>query len=499
MFEATRPFLFFDYLRIPYSVTRIPEPPPHWPSSKPHVSLEGLWPKHARARRLYWPGWDARWSTNGSAAIKPQMYRLRGKPIFCRLVPESVSSGWRHEIGTAWYPIEPVTDQTGAAVASVWRDRDGTILLPFDPGEIIQNYWSEAYRTAGQHAATRLLKSGLLSAYYRAKPAVPRSQQIRLRRLFSSLQRKAAFPGWPEEDALHDLYAWLFALVVELAGTKVPWVDLWPDGYSWAIVLTHDVETDVGCANIDQLRQIERTYGYRSSWNFVPERYTVDAETLDALREEGCEIGVHGLRHDGRDLSAGRSLRTRLPRMRAYAERWQAVGFRSPATQRAWDVMPRLGFVYDSSYTDTDPYEPQAGGCCSFLPFMNRDLVEIPITLPQDHTLFVILEGRYGDIWIEKAEHVRSRRGMALALTHPDYAADGRITGAYERLLHHFRDDRSAWRPLPAELAAWWTRRSRSTVESSADGSWTISGPAATDGRIRLSEQLEETALPAGA
>jgi peptidoglycan/xylan/chitin deacetylase (PgdA/CDA1 family) len=498
MFEATRPFLFFDYLRVPYSVAPVSDAPRR-PSPGPQVSLEGLWPEHALSRRLYWPGWSAHRSTNGSSGVRPQMYQLRGRSIFCRLVPEAVSAGWRRAMGTAWSPIEPVTDHTGAAVASVWCDREGSILLPFDPGEIIQNDWSEAYRAAGEQASTRLLKSALMHAYYRVKPAVPRAQQIRMRRVFSSLQRKAAFPDWPIEDSLHDFFAWLFAVIVDVAGAKVPWIDPWPEGYSWAMVLTHDVETAEGCASIEQLRAIERAHGYRSSWNFVPERYAVDAEILAALRKEGCEIGVHGLRHDGRDLSSARSFRRRSPRMRAYAEQWQAVGFRSPATQRRWDLMPGLGFTYDSSYPDTDPYEPQAGGCCSFLPFMNQDLVEIPITLPQDHTLFVILEGRHGDIWIEKTEHLRSRRGMAVALTHPDYAGDGRITGAYERLLEHFRDDRSAWRPLPAELAAWWIRRSRSVLEPGTDGGWTISGPASTDGSIRVSERLEDTAIGAEA
>jgi hypothetical protein len=52
--------------------------------------------------------------------------------------------------------------------------------------------------------------------------------------------------------------------------------------------------------------------------------------------------------------------------------------------------MASLPFEYDSSYPDTDPFEPQPGGCCSWLPYFNGPLVELPITLPQDHTLFVI-------------------------------------------------------------------------------------------------------------
>ena len=33
-----------------------------------------------------------------------------------------------------------------------------------------------------------------------------------------------------------------------------------------------------------------------------------------SLRDDGCEVGVHGLRHDGKDLGSRRLLRRRLPR-----------------------------------------------------------------------------------------------------------------------------------------------------------------------------------------
>ena len=108
----------------------------------------------------------------------------------------------------------------------------------------------------------------------------------------------------------------------------------------------------------------------------------MDDETVAALTSAGFEVGVHGLYHDGRDLESERMLRKRLPEIRRYAERWRAVGFRSPATNRDWSLMPLLGFDYDSSFPDTDPFEPQAGGCCSLLPYFNGDLVELPITLP---------------------------------------------------------------------------------------------------------------------
>jgi peptidoglycan/xylan/chitin deacetylase (PgdA/CDA1 family) len=251
------------------------------------------------------------------------------------------------------------------------------------------------------------------------------------------------------------------------------------------LVLTHDVETDVGYRDMDLLRSIERERGYKSSWNFVPLRYHVDDDVVRALQDDGCEVGVHGLRHDGRDLASRRLMERRLPAMRAYAARWNASGFRSPATQRHWELMPRLGFDYDSSYSDSDPYEPQPGGCCTYFPYFNEEMVELPLTMAQDHTLFTILQHPDGSTWLRKAQLLRERGGMALVLTHPDYAHDSRIVDGYQRLLDTFRDDDTVWHALPREVAAWWHRRASSVIREDGE-SWRIEGPAEADGRLRF-------------
>src|SRR5262249_32308045 len=148
--------------------------------------------------------------------------------------------------------------------------------------------------------------------------------------------------------------------------TSVPWMAPWPDPYRWALVLSHDVEHRLGYDDLHRLADVELDLGYTSSWNFVPERdYDVEPERLAQLRAEGFEIGLHGLRHAGRALESRTTLERRLPAMRAYAQRWEAVGFRSPATHRDWELMPLLGMDYDSSSPDTDPFEPKSGGCCT--------------------------------------------------------------------------------------------------------------------------------------
>lgn len=475
MFEASHPFLFFDYFRVPYQVR-----PPRSGDGATGLPVHQL-AAAGQPRRLLWLAVDS--SSAGKPAGRLARYRLRDCTFFGHVVPGTAERPGR--LGPEWEPAEAIFDAEAHRVASVWRDSEGSIFLPFDPGEVIQRFWSESYQAVGRSALANGARVAAVRGYYVARPVLPRSVQLWLRRQFTRVQSRSSFPAWPVEDTLHDLYAWLLTLAAELAGRPVPFLDPWPDGRAWAFVLTHDVETAAGYRDIELLRSVERERGYRSSWNFVGERYRVDDVRVHELRAEGCEAGVHGLRHDGRDLASRRLMERRLPAMREFAERWDAVGFRSPATQRKWELMPRLGFGYDSSYSDTDPYEPQPGGCCTYWPYPNQAMIELPMTLPQDHTLFLILQSAGPEAWLEKARHLRRRRGMALLVTHPDYARDRRVADSYTSLLEEFQDDETAWRALPREVAAWWRDRAASVIRRDGDG-WRVEGPAAGRGRVRL-------------
>jgi hypothetical protein len=478
VFEASHPFAFFDYLRVPYQVrpSRTEDGAGRLPVHR--VTCTG------QSRSLLWPARNRAKAGHGGAG-RAGRYRLRDCTFFgyVALGDAATPAPGRHI--AEWEPAEAVLDAAGCRVASVWRHSDGSIFLPFDPDEVMSRFWSESYLNVGRSRLAGFGRKAAMRGYYLARPAIPRPVQLRMRRLFTRVQSRSSFPAWPVEDSLHDFYAWLMAVIAESAGCPVPYLDPWPHGRTWALVLTHDVETAAGYRDIELLRSLERDRGYRSSWNLVGQRYRVDDGIVRALWGEGCEVGVHGLRHDGRDLASRRLLERRLPAMREFAERWGAVGFRSPATQRDWELMPRLGFGYDSSYTDTDPYEPQAGGCCTYWPYFNQAMVELPMTLPQDHTLFFILQDAGPERWLEKARHLRRRQGMALLVTHPDYAHDRRVTDGYARLLEEFQHDETAWHALPAEVAAWWRDRGTSTVQRDGDA-WRVAGPAADRGRVRL-------------
>jgi hypothetical protein len=465
MFEASAPFLFFDYFRVPYRVsTHAGTATPAWESLR--------WADGSR---------ELRWPSRAGGEAAAGECRLGSIPLFCRVAADDEV---RPLVGPGWSPAEAIEDADGNRAGSIWRSDAGDVVLPFDPAEAILSYWSEGYALAPRQSAAGRLKKGAMWGYYRVRPALPRRAQIAMRRAFSRVQARTRFPRWPLEPALHDLYDALFDLVAGIAPEAVPWLRPWPAGRTWALVLTHDVETSVGYEHIDLMKSVEAEAGYRSSWNFVPKRYSVSDDVVRGLQAEGFEVGVHGLYHDGRDLESRATLEERLPEMRAAAERWGAVGFRSPATHRNWELMPLLGFDYDSSYPDTDPFEPQAGGCCSLLPYFNDGLVELPVTLPQDHTLFVILR-RDESAWIEKARAARDRGGMALLITHPDYMLSPESLEAYRRFLDGFARDEGLWRALPQEVSAWWRRRAASSVER-VDGEWKVVGPAADEAVIAL-------------
>jgi hypothetical protein len=473
MFESTAPFALFDYFRVPYNVAESRRE--DVPGTARLVAREG-------AATLWWP-------TRGdlpSALDHRGSFVLNSTPLFGRVVAEAQMRAWLHRNGRSWRKAHLLRTAEGKEVSAVWKRDDGSVFLPFDPAEVIENFWTERYQRLLDSPARARASAFARRGYYRTRHLVPRDLQMSLRRSFSRLQAKAQFPRWPIEPALHDLYRFLFGLVADLAGRPIPLIAAWPKGHSWALVLTHDVEKRVGYANLGRLLQVELDAGYRSSWNFVPQRdYDVESDILEKLRDMGFEIGVHGLLHDGRDVSSAAMLRRRLPLIRLYADRWQATGFRSPATLRSAELMPRMGFDYDSSYSDTAPFEPQPGGCCTWLPYMLEDLVELPITLPQDHTIFELLGHRDETMWLQKARFLREHGGMALVLTHPDYLGNPHLLPSYQRLLEEFRSDSSAWKALPSDVSSWWRRRSQSRLEQ-VDGEWQVVGPVRGEAAVEF-------------
>ena len=198
---------------------------------------------------------------------------------------------------------------------------------------------------------------------------------------------------------------------------------------------------------------------------------------IDRLRSDGFEIGVHGLRHDGTLFRSEKDFEQNIMRVNRYLREWRASGFRSESTLRNAGWMEKIHAVYDSSFPDTDPYEPVAGGCCSIWPFFFGKLIELPITMPQDHTLFDILRETDITIWKNKASWIEKCGGCILVDVHPDYMKSAQRLSLYEAFLSFMQEKSGLWHALPCDVAGWWNERNQSTL-CHTGSCWSVNGPA---------------------
>jgi hypothetical protein len=302
--------------------------------------------------------------------------------------------------------------------------------------------------------------------YYIVKHFFPKVL-INLIKKYNSTSAKNSFRlGWPIESRYtHFQWEVMKQLLIILGKSSLSFRHFWPEGNRFGFVLTHDIETGEGQEYVRYVANLEEELGYRSSFNFVPERYPLDYQLMDDLRERGFEIGVHGLKHDGKLFWSQEEFLERAKRINHYLEEFNAVGFRSPLMLRNPEWMQALDIEYDLSFFDTDPYEPIPGGSMSIWPFTIGQFIELPYTLVQDSTLYTVLGERTPRLWLEKLDYIEEYYGMAMVNTHPDYLKDKKLMGIYRDFLHAVKDRGNFWHSLPRQVARWW--RGRSEIPSS--------------------------------
>ena len=259
----------------------------------------------------------------------------------------------------------------------------------------------------------------------------------------------------------------------------------WPDNKKFALVLTHDVDTAVGHERCLDLAMMEEQLGFRSSFNFVPLRYDVSAELRSTLEERGFEIGLHGLYHDAQYYRSKKIFQKRAHKINEYLKEWKSAGYRAPCMYHKLDWFHELNIEYDASTFDNDPFEPYSVGVGTIFPFVvacdktHRSYVELPYTLPQDFTLFVLMQMDTIDIWKRKLDWIAERGGMVLMNTHPDYmnfhsgksSYEGYVPQYYEDFLKYIKTTYAGqyWPALPKDMARFWRKSHISeTYESCA-------------------------------
>ncbi len=311
---------------------------------------------------------------------------------------------------------------------------------------------SELARTLVEKDACVFHLSWKFQIYYRfLRPFMP----IRIRQMLQRSRRVETSERWYEPTEFMHLTSKYLHDSEHGEVTIHPW----PDGYESAFVLTHDVETSEGMRHIARIADFEESQGFRSSWNLVPHKYDIDRGLVRDLKSRGFEIGIHGFNHDGQLYSSRRVFNRRADRINRAIKEFGAVGFRSPMVHRNLNWLQALEIDYDSSCFDVDPFQAAPGGVGSIWPFIAGRFVELPYTMPQDHTLFVANSERDERIWIEKLAYIVRRQGMALMLTHPDYLVSPRGSKIYFNFLKYAKSQPALWHALPSEVAKWWRER----------------------------------------
>ena len=302
--------------------------------------------------------------------------------------------------------------------------------------------------------------SPIKQVYYILKPFLPRALTRQLRRLYRQMpEGETASIPFPCEDR----YARFLWRVIEIISAQVPYLHtrpLWPADRRFALILTHDIETAEGQRFAHVVADLEEGLGFRSSFNFVPERYPIDKGLVDELRRRGFEIGIHGLKHDGKLFRSRAEFERRAVRINHHLKEMGVVGFRSPLTHRNPEWMQALEIEYDLSFFDTDPFEPMPGGTMSLWPFFIGHFVELPYTLVQDYTLTDVLNETSPSLWLDKVDFICKYQGMALLNSHPDYLKSSHRFGIYSTFLDAMHEREDAWHALPREAARWWRSRS---------------------------------------
>lgn len=342
-----------------------------------------------------------------------------------------------------------------------------------------------------QFGANRWEIGTVKRAYYWIKPLLPSPLRRGIRR--ASARRTVTFPlGYPAEPRYVRFQQEALRQLLLIRGeSSIRMRPLWRENRTFALVLTHDIETAEGQRYVSAVADVEERLSFRSSFNFVPERYPLDYGLMHDLRERGFEIAIHGLKHDGRDFASQREFARRAPRINRALAALDAVGFAAPLSLRQPEWMQTLDIAYDRSSFDTDPYEPLAGGVMTIHPFQAGRYIELPYTLPQDYTLTTILGERTPRLWLEKAAYLKANHGMALLVTHPDYLKQAYVMQIYSEFLQTMRDDGTYWHALPREVACWWRDRTgeASTIPATAQAvlrgdSLEIAPASAVDARL---------------
>ena len=237
----------------------------------------------------------------------------------------------------------------------------------------------------------------------------------------------------------------------------------------------------------------------------VLERYP---RAIALFREAGMEIGMHGWEHvDLRNYPVSEARAQLLRATQAFTARGMAVhGFRCPYLSHSdalvaslpagllqyssnasvwWDVVSasdlgRGNAVYDATLAF---YAPRASHTCVSIPWQRGNLIEIPVSLPDDILLF---DGIYRDVgamteaWRGIMAQTYRRGELFNLIFHPELA-DREQAPFGSLLAEGQRFNPPIWATRLCDVSDWWQEKRRFAVITTPSSSGSTSASRKED------------------
>jgi len=385
--------------------------------------------------------------------------------------------------------VEPILMSGDTQVLTKLRD-SGVYLLSLD---LVGEFSRRVYGGLEENPSWKFRMATRLPFSYSAIPRLVRERSFRTKEGLGEIL--------PEKLAPVEFLRILFLASLVLSSGPIPRIGFWRRGKSYALVVSHDVEGVYGLENgAAQLLEVEHSLRIRSSWNLPSARYPLSVESLNKLRNSG-EIGGHDTKHDGRLAFLSFSEKTRrLKECKDHLEKLterRIRGFRAPLLQHSQQLAQaasKAGFEYDSSCPSWEILSPTSlkpHGVGTIFPFEINGILEIPVSLPQDHQLIRVAGEQPSaavDTLLRLSTWIRGLAGPCVLLVHPDYEFGmPENRREYTRLLEGFSRDPECEIITLGELSEWWKLRSKARWRTGDEQS---ALPALAETRDELQTEL---------
>jgi len=419
---------------------------------------------------------------------------LLEKTGFFRFGPDSVCYGQC----SAFEPADHLNGSLNDALGHVRFDQNG-VTVPFHASRVVSALRNESYVDSQNGRDAFGFGPVARASYYAIRPLLPLGLRKHLQRFALRDWRERVFPRWPVDTSVERIHESVMSLALKLCdGNGIPFIWFWPDGAPACAIVTHDVETAKGRNYSGALMDIDDAFGIKSSFQVVPEkRYKVPTEYLDRIRQRGFEVNVQDLNHDGLLYRSQEGFFRRAKEINRYVREFGAQGFRAAVLYRNPEWYDALDVSYDMSFPNVAHLEPQRGGCCTVFPYFIGKILELPVTLTQDYTLFHILGDYSTALWKEQIALILEKNGLISLVVHPDYTIPAKSKRTYCEVLEHLaqlRQERRVWVCLPRDVNAWWRAR-RNMKLVNEKGKWRIEGEGKEHARIAYAHCSGDTVV----